>query len=180
MKRLYPLSYFVPLLAASAAHGNDEHQLTSSAHAATVEIAPLPERRSVSLPELEFPFRINANCAGDEFATSISISIADTVTSHDISTENDQSLERPADPVLLETILKVPGQQLAPVMIEEFCTGDTAHDSGGQSLLVRGAIAANISLRCSGDASQSIRYARLPLEIRLICKQPDPETSNSP
>ncbi len=175
------MTYIVPLLVASAAHGENEHQITSAADAAAVELAPLSDRRSVSLPELEFPFRINANCAGDEFATSISISIADTVTSHDVSTENDPALEQPADPVLLETILKVPGQQLAPVMIEGFCTGDKAQGSeDGQSLLIRDAIAANISLRCSSDVSQSISYARLPLEIKLVCRQPDTESPDSP
>ena len=180
MNRQHLPVFVASLLLAATAHGDVEPQLNSSADTVSVEIAPRPGRRSVALPGLDVPFRINAHCADGTLATSVSISIADTVVSHDVTAKSDNTNGQRISPVLLETIFKVPGRQIAPIATKDFCAGEPDSQANEEVLLVRDAFAANISLRCSSDTSQSIRYERLPLEIQLICRIPDEKPIDSP
>lgn len=171
-RRQTPL-VLILLLTTGVAHGDGEHRLTGRAQAAAVEISPLPPgRRLIALPDLEFPLSIDADCFGDAKAESLSISIADTIETHDVS-KLDSDLK---NKFVLETTFRIPGNQLAPVSIEHFCTTGIDSSDATQTLLVPAAAAANISLRCSQENAQSVRYAGVSLKINLICMSLDDQS----
>ena len=154
------------LLTTGVVRSDSEHKLSSHAQAAAVEIKPrAPGQRLIKLPNLEFPMRIDAGCFGEARAESVSISIADTVETHDVSTLDTDLTNN----IVIETTFRVPGGQIAPITVEHFCTDDDGHDNTVQSLLVPAAAAANISLRCSTDNAQSVHYTNVSLEIKLVC-----------
>lgn len=166
MKRTQITLIIALLLTTAVVQSDSEHRLSSHAQAADVEIKPrAPGRRLIRLPNLEFPMRIEAGCFGEARAESVSISIADTVETHDVSTLDTDLTNN----IVVETTFRVPGGQIAPITIEHFCTNDDDHSNAAQSLLVRAAAAANISLRCSNDNAQSVRYAHVSLEIKFVC-----------
>lgn len=170
MNRKYLSLLTLPLIATGVAYADSEHRLSSYAEAAEVELNPDPQdRRLISLPELEFAMRIEASCIGGTQAQSISISIADSVAAHDVSAQEGG----PTDKVMLETTFKVSGRQIAPIAVEGFCVSGDASDTTARTLLIPAAMAANISLRCASENSQSVRYDRLPLQIQFICAAAD-------
>jgi hypothetical protein len=170
MHRKYLSLLTLPLIATGVAYADNEHRVSSYAEAAEVEISPAPrDRRLIRLPELEFSMRIDATCAGETQAQSISISIADSVAAHDVSAQE----VGPTDKVMLETTFKVPGRQIAPIAIQGFCVSGDDSDTKARTLQIPAAVAANISLRCTSENSQSVRYDRLPLQIQLICVPAD-------
>jgi hypothetical protein len=173
MNRKYLSLLTLPLIATGVAYADSEHRLSSYAEAAEVEISPIPrDRRLISLPDLEFAMRIDASCVGETQAQSISISVADSVAAHDVSAQEGG----PTDKVMLETTFKVSGRQIAPIAIEDFCVSGDDSDTAARTLLIPAAVAANISLRCTSENSQSVRYDRLPLQIQLICAPADDPT----
>ena len=137
--------------------------VTQSA-AAEVTIDPVPAgQRLIRLPGIEFPLRVTPACAaGQEFA-SLSISIADTrriFSATDFETE----------PVL-ETSLRVPGRQISPIAIDEFCVA--AGSSSPTTVSITDAFTAHIAMRCNSESQQLVNYDTLALEILLICRLPD-------
>jgi hypothetical protein len=175
MNRKYLSLLTLPLIAAGVAYADSEHRIDSSAEAAEVTIDPVPQdRRLIRLPELEFAMRIDANCVGETQARSILISIADSVAAHDVTAQEG----RPPNEIILETTFKVPGRQIAPIAIDGFCVSGDDSNSTAQTLLIPAAVAANISLRCTSENSQSVRYDRLPLQIQLICAPADDPMSD--
>jgi hypothetical protein len=170
MKRRQTTLIIVLLLTTGVVQSDSEHRLTSHVQAAAVEIKPLaPGRRLVALPELEFPLRIEAGCFGEARAESLSISVADTVETHDVSTLDTDLTNN----IVLETRFRVPRGQVAPIAIEHFCTNDNERINAARNLLVPAVTSANISLRCATDNAQSVRYASVSLEIRLVCMSSD-------
>ena len=152
-------------LSSGVVQSDGEHRLNGHAQPAAVDIKPVSQgRRLITLPELEFPLSIDADCYGEARAESLSISIADTVETHDISMLDTDLTSR----IEIETLFRIPRGQIAPIAIDRFCTSDDDHSLAARTLLVPLA-AANISLRCSNENSQSIRYASAALEIRLTC-----------
>jgi hypothetical protein len=177
MHHKFLLLLIAPLLAAATAYGDSEHRLSGHAQVAMAEISPQSAgRRLISLPDLEFQLSVDAECDGNTRAESLSISIADTVQTHNASKMD----EGEADEIAIETRIRVASSQIAPIGIERFCTGENDDSPAAQALLVTAAFAANISLRCSSEDAQSVRYASLPLEIRLICVPLDDEPSDRP
>ena len=177
MHRKYLLLLIALPLTSAAARGDSQHRLISHAQAATAEISPqAADRRLIFLPDLDFRLRVDADCNEDTRAESLSISIADTVQTHDASKLN----QRETDKAVIETTIRVAQGQIAPIVVERFCTGENDSSMAMQELLITAAFAANISLRCSREDAQSVRYATLPLQIRLICVSSDDERSDTP
>lgn len=172
MQSKYLPLLIVSLLPLGNAHSDKLHQLTGDAQTATVEISPQPAgRRLITLPELEFQVHVDAICRGNSSAESLSISIADTIETHYVSTSN---VKKSGD-LVVDTTIKVTTGQLAPIPIDGFCTSDkddanAAETIATQELLFPAAFAATISLRCSTGSSQSVDYVSVPLDIRLVCK----------
>lgn len=160
-------------LATGLVHGDGEPLLNSHAQAAVVEIkpraagSPLPR-----LPALEFPMRIEAGCTGDARAESISISIADTIETHDVGTSELAD----SNDIVLEFVFRVPGNQLAPITSGHFCTTDVAGQDDVRELLVPAIAAANISMRCANGNSRSVHYGNASLAVRLVCMSAEEES----
>lgn len=171
MHSRYLSLFFLSLLAIGAARGDDQHRLTGNARTATVEISPQPAgRRLISLPELEFQVHVDATCPVNSYAESLSISIADTIETHDAATLNTEK----SSEIAIDTTIQVVSGQLAPIPVERFCTSDSDESTSdgmtaAQELLFPEAFAASISLRCLTDNVQTVSYASLPLDIRLVC-----------
>ncbi|MDJ0906081.1 MAG: hypothetical protein QNI96_08695 [Woeseiaceae bacterium] len=127
---------------------------------AVAPVQPLAEgRRLVRLPALEFEFGIEARCGPEQAVRSISISVADTRK----TLESDDIPEVS----IVSTAVTLPARQLAPVAVDGFCPESQV---AGSSLLLRDAVTAQVSLRCTGEDGDSITYASQPLDVTLVCE----------
>lgn len=142
------------------------------AEAAVVELDRQPTgRRLLRLPNLDFPLQIEPRCGFGLRIESLSISIADTNKSFAAKDFLEQST--------LETSFRLPGRQIGPLAIEQFCTADDESPSNSSTLIIRDALTAHISLRCADDVRQTVVYETLALEIRMVCKNPEREESTA-
>jgi hypothetical protein len=153
---------FVPaLLLADEARPDSAARLSVHATPAIVQVKPLAEgRKLIRLPTLEFRFTIQAVCAINTEAKSISISIADTrktISGDDIATVSDMPI-----------VFSVPARQVSPVAVDGFCPLADDRDRLAE-LLVRSAVTVHLSLRCSGEKGQAITYASHALDVMLQC-----------
>lgn len=127
---------------------------------AVVAIRPFSEgRKLIKPPALEFLLRIDAQCAAHAEITSISISIADTqkaLTSADLS-----------EVAPIVTRITIPARQVSPIAVEDFCPVESP--TAGDELVVRDALTAHVSLRCTSEAGASITYASRALDVMLHC-----------
>ena len=130
---------------------------------AEVTIEPLPAgRRLIRLPGTEFPLRLKPICATGLKFDSLSIGIADTRKTFgpdEFGTET-----------VLETSLRIPGRQIGPIAVDEFCLA-AAESAATMSII--DALTANVSVRCSNESEQAVHYDALALEIRLVCSSQD-------
>lgn len=144
------------------------------AQAVMIEIDRQPAgRHLLSLPSLEFPLRIDADCGVGAMAESLSINIADTVQRYDAAELTADSTHG----TTIETTVRVHRRQIAPIVIEQFCTGIGADTT--RTLVVPAALTVNISLRCMSEDAQSVRYVSQPLAIRLVCQSVNDEQSDT-
>ena len=174
MHRKYPLFFMNLLLISGLARGDGTQSPTGQAQAPIVEIAQQPAgRHLISLPALDFPLRIDAACGDDAVAESLSINIADTVNRYGAS----ELIADLIDDTTIETTIRVPRSQIAPISIEGFCTEVDAGTA--QTLVVPAALTANISLRCTIEETQIVRYVTQPLAIMLVCKSVNDKRSNT-
>lgn len=151
-----------PFALAAAAWPDAAARLSVEAEPAVASVQHLPEGRGlVSLPPLEFEFGILASCGPDRTATSVSISVADTRT----TLAGEQI--RTGSPIV--TALRLPARQLSPVAVDGFCR-KTTNDAGADRVLIEDAVTAHVSLRCAGDAGQSITYSSESLDVVLVCE----------
>lgn len=132
-------------------------------HAAEASANVLPGPDSVSewaLPSLQLALTAAFDCPADTVADALTFSVADT----------HQRFDRAAiaDATTLETVLSVPGGQLAPVTIAGFCSNENAADA--PVLLLPGVASAQVSLRCQSETATSVYFASRPLALRLTCK----------
>jgi len=148
---LLPVYYFIVA---------DVDRLFVHTEPAVASITPHPgSRKLIRLPELEFPLRISAQCAAGRTPESISISVADTHR-----TFSGEILPVSAT---LDTSVRIPPRQIAPIAIRDFCI--TASESR-PSLLVTTALTAQISLRCVKDDERSIAFRAEALDVVLNCE----------
>lgn len=152
------------ILACGRAWPDDAPNLEVGATPAIVQVRPLPKgRRSIRLPALEFELSIQADCAVDGKAQSVSISIADTRR-----TFSDDKLTNISDEVIT---FSISARQLSPVAVEGFCLLDDDRNLV-QELLVQDAVTIHSSLRCTGDDGESITYTSHALDVMLQCDAP--------
>jgi hypothetical protein len=155
------LSLLLLACAAAAAPDGPRGRLELRAEPATVNATETKkERRLVTLPALEFPLRLQPDCAAGTTLDYVSVTAADT-----------RLIFRAADFVpgeALETTLRLPGEQLAPLGLDTACDAtDPAADE--EPFLVPAAFSAHASLLCTGDTGREMIYATLALAIRLLC-----------
>lgn len=153
-----------PFVLAGIAWSSGLATLTITVPPALAPIQPLAEGRSlVRLPALEFEFGIEASCGPERAVKSVSISVADT----------RKTLESDEIPLgeTVSTAFTLPARQLAPVAVDGFCPESQV---AGSSLLLRDAVTAQVSLRCTGEGGDSITYASQSLDVTLVCEI-DPE-----
>lgn len=133
-------------------------------HASTLEtqIEPQdPERRPLRLPPMTFSLQAHYTCAAATAAAAISVSVADAHKRY-VPAEGQQSITVTID---------VPGSQLAPLASGDFCIRDVPDDR--RHLELPGVASAQVSLRCESDSRASVRYASVPLAVRLECASPE-------
>ncbi len=159
------------LLAGSLAAGDPPARLIVNAGVTSVTISRLDQnRRPLRLDTLDIPIRVEAECEPGTNAASISISVADTREAHRFSESSG--------PMLIDTTLQLPDRQIAPIVIEGFCTPDDGAHAVPQ-LLVPDAFTAQVSLHCAGESHQSMHYAVAPIDLRLSCDG-DTESMSGP
>lgn len=160
-----PLRTFVLLAlmpSAGAADSSAGNPLLVHPQAAVAEIPAQPAgRRLVVLPALEFEISVAAQCKAGARAETISISVADTHTVYRVDGSNGKAT--------FEATLRIPRLQLAPLATQGFCIGDELNSGTVQSLLIRAAMTAQVSLRCAREDGPSMHFEAVPLDIMLIC-----------
>jgi hypothetical protein len=115
-------------------------------------------RNLVQLPELQFELSISPHCAERGERESLSITIADTR-----ATLRGEALQTGKS---IDVSMRVAAGQLAPFALQGFCV-DPARE--GESVLLRSALSAQVSLRCARSGKPSIVYAAEPLDVRVVC-----------
>ena len=136
---------------------------------AVLELDEQPdERRLLRLPALEFDLRMTPHCAAGT-ATTISVSVADTRLKF--------AGEDVVNGHLIEAELVVPGAQLPPLLVEDFCS---AESNGGDSRLIEGVLTAQLALRCTDGDRQSVHYQSKNLDLRLSCRASVPNAEPLP
>lgn len=154
----------IALAANSPGEEPSDNRLLVDTDAALVTVSELPSgRHSMRLPSLEFAIRLEPRCAVGTDADSISVSVADTR----LRIGRDALAEQP----VIETTIRVPREQIGPLVIRDFCVaGDDA--ANGSELRVRDALTVQLSLKCTDESRQSIIYQTESLAITLICETP--------
>jgi hypothetical protein len=164
------LALVLAFVCAQSAWSESNVRLEVEATAAIVQIEPLAVgRKLIRLPALEFELSIDAVCAPNSDAKSLSISVADTRKT--ISGEETAKISSAPIRFL------VPARQVAPIAVYGFCP----HSGKSSELLIRDAVTTHLSLRCLGADGHSITYASHGLDVLLRCDIPandqgDPES----
>lgn len=152
---------------------SSRHALYISAAPATVTVAPGSNRRNAFvLPALDYIFSLDARCATSFTPESVSLSVADS-----------RAFVQPEEPDsgggLPDAKLTVPANQLAPLIVEGFCT--EPQDSSGEpdvagrssTVTVSATLSVSASLLCSADQRREMIYTSAPLDVTLICAPAD-------
>ena len=162
MKRPVVLSLCAWVAAVVPAHGELERRpvVQHAPAEATIDRQPAG-RRLVTLPGIEFPLRVQPACAPGLTLDSLSISIADTRRTYRAADFDEEAV--------IETTLRIPRRQAGPLGIDGFCASDTTMDDGPSTAHVADAYTASVSMRCANDATQSVVYDTLALDITLRC-----------
>lgn len=143
---------------ASVAWPDSPARLVVEVPPAAASIQPLPAGRLLRLPTLEFEFAIHASCGPDQAVASVSISVADTR-----KTLSGAEFE---DAAVVNTTIGLPARQISPIVVDDFCPDTQGENS---NLLIRGAVTAQVSLRCASADGDSITYASQSLDVTLVC-----------
>lgn len=168
LDRLPALLPFV-VFAAAASWAETFAHLDMETEPVSITLTPVDEgHKVVRLPALEYRIRVHGRCAAEQRAESVSISAADT--------QAMLTGAQLADAGLIVVDLVVPAQQLAPLIVDGFCS---SQDRTARELLVESVVMANLSLRCAVGADQSITYAAHPLAVMLKCDRGDEAYSGS-
>jgi hypothetical protein len=171
MKKLFfGVSCLLPVLSSTPVSA--ETVLKFSADTATANVMPRSrERAPLQLPDLEYQFRIDAVCRDDLSPASLSLAVADTRRTFNAAQIVAGALD--------EVRLLVPADQIAPVVIANFCVADGDTDQAATSashLTVHAALSAQASLLCIGDTDRSMKYASANLDVMLVCENPNDES----
>ena len=131
-------------------------------------------RQLIRLPELTFAVSIEAHCDaidgvhGDVLrdvsdnaqgnVESVSISVSDTHT----TISGDEFSERQ----IVETELRIPRRQIAPMAVDGVCQNRDEFTSQ----FVKGALTAHASLNCTLNGERSIIYQTIPVDVVVTCE----------
>jgi len=181
--KFYRRILVLPALCICAA-GADEtrlHTLSVAAGTPDVSVKPQPPgRRTLVLPALDYVFRVEARCHDDWTPQSLSLNVADSRIS--------KAGEELKDLANQQLDLNVPGKQLAPLTLRDFCVIDTIGEGSAAAAemaalprqgkpapgrLTINAALAHASLRCSNGEEQETLYVSEPLDVTLICEEPE-------
>lgn len=155
------------LLASFDLAGQNSASLIVRADYAIVDLAELPaSERYVQLPDLGFPLRIEPSCPLGAGIDTVSISVADTRNTF----RGEVFGERP----VMETIFRVPRQQIGPLPVEHFCTAKDPH-AGRHILRIADVLTAQASLRCATESRQFVVYETVGLNVELRCDRSQAE-----
>ena len=162
MFRLFP----VLAVFASAVAADDRSQwLKVEASTPVVAIAAgNGERRFISLPDLDYEFRLQSACPSGWEPARLSLSVADTRA----------SLAPPASATALR--LTVPAAQIAPLPVSTLCA-DAADDAG---ITVPAVLSAQAALVCTSGDSEQTAWTSTALAITLTCAAVDAATPALP
>lgn len=173
MRPFRTLILLVLVPSAGIADSGVDNALLAQSRAAVAEIPAQPAgRRLLMLPTLEFEISIAARCEADAHPETISISVADTQTVYEV--------DGPDGAATLQTTLRIPRRQLSPLATEAFCIEDETNTGARQSLLIRAALTAHVSLRCAREEGPSVHFEAIPLDIRLVCDAADNAAAEQP
>ncbi|MGI9225275.1 MAG: hypothetical protein ACR2QX_12405 [Woeseiaceae bacterium] len=131
--------------------------LVAYASEARAEIAPRDERRTIRLPQLDFPVRAEFDCPIDAVAESVTIGIADAY----------QRYAPNQDDASFDAVITVPANQIAPIAAGDFCANSEKVE---EDLLLSGVATAQFSLSCVAEDGRFVSFASLELPLRLVCK----------
>lgn len=148
------------------AGGDLSDRLLVDAQAAVVEIDSVSNNRQlIALPTLQFSLVLEPVCAATAHIESISVSAADTRQTYGVDDIGKQPV--------VEATLSIPGKQLGPIRIGDFCRTTVASTAETRELTIEGALTAHLSLRCASDEEHSITYVSQALDIILQCNRVD-------
>lgn len=134
-------------------------RLVAEANQADALVRPVQTgEKLLRLPGLTYRIGIEARCANDDRAESLSVSVADTRTT--------LLRDELADTTNITVDITIPASQVAPLAADNFCSQE---DSDDHKRLVEDVFTASLSLRCSGGGGESIIYASRPLAVALTC-----------
>jgi len=163
-----PVVFLLAVTVAGPAVAKDTLSVTADAPA--VELSPRSAGRNfVRLPTLEFKFEIESSCSGGRSPGALSLSVADTRK----SLAADQIISDGPT----EISLRIPASQIAPLVIEDFCTaqvdenGDRINEAPTK-ITIPAALSAQASLLCEGEEDRAITYVSRPLDVSLECRRP--------
>jgi hypothetical protein len=173
-----PTLFLCALLLAQSSIAADQAQpqsLRVGSSMPEIKIAALAEgRQTLDLPDLPFLITMQPHCQEGWKPKQLSIGIADT--------RKAMAAEELQEGTPLEFELVIPARQLAPVVLEGFCTTtaavteeatEAAVETAGppsDSLQIKSLISAQGSLRCAtDDGRESVTYSGHSLDILLVC-----------
>jgi hypothetical protein len=163
--RIVPVVFLLAVAAAGPAVAKDF--LSVVANSPAVPLAPRnPGRNFVRLPTLEYMFEIYTYCSDSRSPASLSLNVADTRKSLQAS--------QIASDGPTEISLKIPANQIAPLVVEDFCIVEVQEDSDAISesqtqITIPAALSAQASLLCAGDEDKAITYVSSTLDVSLVC-----------
>lgn len=153
-----------------------------TAEAAVLDVAPRPPGRTLlQLPPLEYVFRLRTACTDGREPAAFSLNVADSRV-----TLGGAELAAGASP--RELRLTIPADQLAPLALTAFCIAPVADGNGAPAhggraaateLLVSDVLAAQASLLCETGNDRNMSYLSKPLDLRLVCDEPEVEASGT-
>lgn len=158
--RLIAALTFLTLAGVNAVAG--ELELSANTPDITIETRPAG-RNFMRLPSLEYAFSIEVTCPSTLEPASMSLSIADTR----ISLDADQLSATQA----VSVSVTVPGSQIGPVAVNNFCTGDDAVRGEDSLIRIPAVLSAQGALLCASETASEMTYASESLGVILHCGQ---------
>ena len=168
--RIYGIS-LVALTALAPALADSPPAAALVAAPATAVVQPIAAgQRLIRLPALDYTITVDADCGEQLAANSASLSIADTSV-----TIGTTALAEP----VVNVQLTVPGAQVAPVAVENFCEAGRAVEGEVLATRVDDAVIAHLSVRCANADQQTIIYASKPLGVTIECARDQAPSDSS-
>ena len=170
MKRLRVPIVLAACLCVATKFAAADGPLTLHANEASAQLAPREQGpQQISLPSLEFSLLAILACPPDADVQSVTVSIADTHKRFGHTEISDEAE--------LDIRISVPGNQIPPVSVADFCMNDGPSDEKG--LLVPGVATAQVSLRCRSETGSSVHFASAVMPLRLDCVPDENQESST-